>query len=136
MEININGQRYDDWHQVPQEIRSQLAALPDADGNGIPDILEGKGFGAGGSLPQPTIITSSSINLNGQPINSLADLPPGVIDKIRAAGFGAFLEPQSPPASTENPSVPLASHQVVMNGQVVDVNAPSATPRRWWQFWK
>jgi len=146
VEININGQRYDEWHQVPEAIRAQLAALlPDADGNGIPDALEGKGaFGAGGGFPQPTVISTSSINLNGKPINSVADLPQEVIDRIRGAGFGAFLDQQSPPAPVGQvppapatpTSAPLASHQVIMNGQVVDVNAQSTAPRRWWQFWK
>jgi hypothetical protein len=144
VEINVNGQQYDDWQQVPEAIRAQLEALlPDADGNGIPDALEGKGgFGAGGSFPQPTVISTSSINFNGKQVNSISDLPQEVVDRIRGAGLGAFLEPQSPPSATSDSaaatdsSTPLASHQVVMNGQVVDVNAPAATPRRWWQFWK
>ncbi len=38
--FTINGVDYPSWDQVPEELRRQLAALPDADGNGIPDFAE------------------------------------------------------------------------------------------------
>ena len=42
MQINVNGQNYDKWEDVPAEVRQQLAAtLPDADKNGVPDLFEG-----------------------------------------------------------------------------------------------
>ncbi len=42
MQINVNGQTYARWEDVPPDVRQQLAAtLPDADRNGIPDLLEG-----------------------------------------------------------------------------------------------
>ena len=42
MQINVNGQNYSRWEDVPAEVRQQLAAtLPDADKNGVPDLFEG-----------------------------------------------------------------------------------------------
>ena len=42
MQINVNGQNYTRWEDVPAEVRQQLAAtLPDADKNGVPDLFEG-----------------------------------------------------------------------------------------------
>ena len=40
MDINVNGQNYSRWEDVPAEVRQQLAAtLPDVDKNGIPDLF-------------------------------------------------------------------------------------------------
>ena len=42
MQINVNGQSYTRWEDVPADVRQQLAAtLPDADKNGVPDLFEG-----------------------------------------------------------------------------------------------
>ena len=38
MQINVNGQSYTRWEDVPADVRQQLAAtLPDADKNGVPE---------------------------------------------------------------------------------------------------
>ena len=48
MKIVFNGREYDGVEQMPPEIRAQylqvINALGDADGNGIPDILERGGL--------------------------------------------------------------------------------------------
>jgi hypothetical protein len=47
--ITINGQSYESVDQMPPEVRKQyetaMSMLADRDGNGIPDVLEGKGEG-------------------------------------------------------------------------------------------
>ena len=72
MDINVNGQNYSRWEDVPAEVRQQLAAtLPDADQNGVPDLFEN------GALPTGAqTFASTSIMVNGQPVQSAADLPP------------------------------------------------------------
>ena len=40
MEITVNGQRYDSWDDVPGDVKRLVAGqLPDADGNGVPDLF-------------------------------------------------------------------------------------------------
>ncbi|HNI71070.1 MAG TPA: hypothetical protein PLO27_07095, partial [Marmoricola sp.] len=97
MDLNINGQTYATWDDVPEAIRKQLLELlPDEDKNGIPDPLERNVHTAAPTPPTPpTVITSGSILVNGKQINSLADLPQEVIDKIRGAGFGRFIDSAS-----------------------------------------
>src|SRR3954451_14420447 len=81
VQINVNGQSYTRWEDVPAEIRQQLAAtLPDADKNGIPDLFET------GALPTGAqTFASTSIVVNGQPVQSAADLPPEIQAKLQQA---------------------------------------------------
>src|SRR4051812_14736764 len=62
--ITINGQSYESVDQMPPEVRKQyetaMSMLADRDGNGIPDVLEGKGEG-------PKAFTSvSRVVVNGK----------------------------------------------------------------------
>jgi phage-related protein len=70
--IVFNGKEYAGIQQMPADVRKAfLAAVAqigaDADGNGVPDVLEGKGNVAG--LPP------SSITVNGRSVENLRDLP-------------------------------------------------------------
>jgi len=124
VDLNINGQTYATWDDVPEAIRKQLLELlPDEDKNGIPDPLERNVHTAAPTPPTPpTVITSGSILVNGKQINSLADLPQEVIDKIRGAGFGRFIDSASlSGVQAQGASDPgIAAHQMVLNGELVD----------------
>ena len=81
MQINVNGQNYSRWEDVPAEVRQQLAAtLPDADKNGVPDLFETGALPAGAQT-----FASTSIMVNGQPVQSAADLPPEMQAKLQQA---------------------------------------------------
>jgi hypothetical protein len=87
MQINVNGQTYARWEDVPPDVRQQLAAtLPDADRNGIPDLLEGNLSGLPTGMPA-TGQTFTSISVNGQDVGSVGELPPEVQQVLRQA-FG------------------------------------------------
>src|SRR3954452_12067486 len=141
MLINVNGQSYDKWEDVPEDVRQQLAAtLPDADKNGIPDLFEGNlsGLPAGG---QPTF---TSISVNGQTVGSVGELSPDVQQVVRqdfgwpaadaAAGVPAPPGPPAAPAAVPpSPQPPLQPGQVMLNG--VPTVVGDATPARkpWWK---
>jgi hypothetical protein len=135
VQINVNGQNYDKWEDVPAEVRQQLATtLPDADKNGVPDLFET------GELPTGAqTFTSSSIIVNGQPVQSAADLPPELQAKLQQAlgmiapMFGTAAMPGMPttavtgqPPATPVPGVPappLTDGQVMLNGVPTTVGA-------------
>jgi hypothetical protein len=124
MKVFINGQSYDDWSQLPPEIKQQLAAtLPDADHNGVPDVFEGVlPTGSGLTQTGPNTFTATSINVNGQEFGSISELPPEIRQTLQQV-FGAGLAASAPPAPAAVPnaaSVP-APGQVVLNGQPVAV---------------
>ena len=100
MDINVNGQNYSRWEDVPAEVRQQLAAtLPDADKNGIPDLFET------GALPTGAqTFASTSIVVNGQPVQSAADLPPEMQAKLQQA-LG-MIAPMLGTATTPTAAVP------------------------------
>lgn len=141
MEFFVEGQRYESWDDIPESIRTGLLAkLPDADGNGIPDLIEGKGdLAAMTSWAQP-VVTTSEITVNGHTVDAMSELPPQVLNALRQAGLGGLIDnaATAPPSDTARPRTaqPLAPHQLNINGRIVDVNEPSERPRRWWQFWK
>jgi hypothetical protein len=138
MKVFINGQSYDDWAQLPPEIKQQLAAtLPDNDHNGIPDVFEGVlPTGSGMTQTGPNTFTSTSINVNGQQFSSISELPPELRQTLQAvfgAGLAAASAPPAPgvipmqsnpapvPGQVPNaPGVP-APGQVILNGQPVSV---------------
>ena len=126
MQINVNGQNYSRWEDVPAEVRQQLAAtLPDADKNGVPDLFE-----ATGALPAGAqTFASTSIMVNGQPVQSAADLPPEMQAKLQQAlgmlgpMFGTATTPTAPHRHAGSPAAvppnapwPLQPGQVMLNG--------------------
>ena len=100
MQINVNGQNYSRWEDVPAEVRQQLAAtLPDADKNGVPDLFEGTSarLPTGARRPSPAPRSWSTAR------RSVGDhLPPEIQQQLQQAlgcsapMFGAATTP--PPA--------------------------------------
>jgi hypothetical protein len=137
MQINVNGQNYSRWEDVPAEVRQQLAAtLPDADKNGVPDLFEGN---LGGLPAGAQTFASTSILVNGQPVQSAADLPPEMQAKLQQAlgMLGPMLgtattppTPGAPAAPTAVPpnAPPLQPGQVMLNG--VPTTVGDATPAK------
>ncbi|HNM35677.1 MAG TPA: hypothetical protein PKI33_01380 [Anaerolineales bacterium] len=84
--INFNGKTYNNIEEMPANERQAFeklsSLLVDANGNGIPDLLEG-------DMVQNVMAvhaTKTSINVNGQTYHSLEDLPPD----LRQSVDGAF----------------------------------------------
>lgn len=105
--FNINGVDYPSWDQVPEELRRQLAALPDADGNGIPDLIEG----TAATLPDQVVRTQTYVETSSRSfvLNSPEDfaaLPPDVralLDGPPAAGIPQDAPPQDALAAPARP---------------------------------
>ena len=151
MQINVNGQSYSRWEDVPPEVRQQLAAtLPDADKNGVPDLLEGNLSGmqammqsamqAGGQPAQ----TFTSISVDGQQVSSLGQLPPEVQELLRntlgIAQPGSVAAPPPVPGAPAAPGVvppnapwPLQPGQVMLNGVPTTVGDTAAPKKPWWK---
>jgi hypothetical protein len=130
MQINVNGQNYSRWEDVPAQVRQQLAStLPDADKNGVPDLFET------GALPTGAqTFASTSIMVNGQQVQSGADLPPDIQAKLQQAlgmlgpVFGAPVAPDAP-----NAPWPLQPGQVMLNGVPTAVGDATAVKKPWWK---
>jgi hypothetical protein len=127
MQINVNGQNYTRWEDVPPEVRQQLAAtLPDADKNGIPDLFEGNLS----ALPTGAqTFASTSIMVNGQTVNSLDQLPPEVRDTLHQVfGWAAPVAgtTATPPTAPPAPTPPIQPGQVMLNGVPTTVGAEPA----------
>ncbi len=146
MQINVNGQNYTRWEDVPAEVRQQLATtLPDADKNGVPDLFEGD-LGAHASAQT---FSSTSILVNGQPVQSAADLPPEVQAQLQQAFgmigpmFGTTNTPAAatppPPGTPAAPGAPgapwpLQPGQVMLNGVPTTVgDGSTAVKKPWWK---
>ncbi len=129
VDINVNGQSYSRWEDVPAEVRQQLAAtLPDADRNGIPDLLEGNLSG----LPTGTpggVQAFTSISVNGQTVGSVGELPPEVQQVLRQA----FGWPGTVAAAPAHAAGPLQPGQVMLNGVPTDVGATAQPKKSWWR---
>jgi hypothetical protein len=70
--IVFNGKEYAGVEQMPDDVRQAFTAMltqlgADADGNGVPDVLEGKGAVAG--------LTQTSITVNGRNLDDVKSLP-------------------------------------------------------------
>ena len=70
--IVFNGMEYAGLEDMPEDVRKAFLAMlaqigTDADGSGVPDVLEGKGNLRG--LPK------SSITVNGRTVDNVKDLP-------------------------------------------------------------
>ena len=160
--INVNGQQFGSWQDVPPEIRAKLAHLPDRNGDGIPDVLQGDTSGLG---PGATTVTSTSFSVNGVEYASIDDLPAALRAEWDRAlqSFGAFgnlvadamrggTPAQQPPPGPEGyappgtgfaapgtgyaaprPTPSAPSRPTLINGQPYE---PDAGRKRWWQFWK
>lgn len=150
MKITVNGTEYDSWADVPAELRDKLArvgpALPDTDGDGIPDLLEGRGQLPPGS----TTVTTTTITADGKTYNSIDEIPADLRATLQSAGLlGAPRDPDAPPPlrvggkivvpavkagqPEQAPVQPqLGPGQVLLNGQVVNVDGAPAR-RRWWK---
>jgi hypothetical protein len=141
MQINVNGQNYSRWEDVPAEVRQQLAAtLPDADKNGVPDLFEGN---LGGLPAGAQTFASTSIMVNGQPVQSAADLPPEIQAKLQQAfgmlgpmfGTPATPPPPGTPAAPASPNAPwpLQPGQVMLNGVPTSVGDSTEVKKPWWK---
>ena len=141
MLINVNGQSYDKWEDVPADVRQQLAAtLPDADKNGIPDLFEGNLS----ALPSDATATFTSISVDGKAVGSVSDLPPEAQQALRQA-FGwpadgtvaaaptAPGTPSAPGVVPANVSTPLQPGQVMLNGVPTPVSDTAAARKPWWK---
>ena len=136
MQINVNGQNYERWEDVPADVRQQLAAtLPDADKNGVPDLFET------GALPA-NAQTFTSIMVNGQAVNSVADLPPEVRETLHQAFgwaapmFGATPPVPGAPAAPVAPATPaprLQPGQIMLNGVPTTVGEAPQEKKSWWR---
>lgn len=151
MLININGQSYTKWEDVPEDVRKQLAAtLPDTDKNGVPDMLEGNLSGMqammqsamqAGGTGQPQTFTS--ISVDGQQVSSLGQLPPEVQELLRntlgIAQPGSVAAPPPVPGAPAAPGAvppnapwPLQPGQVMLNGVPTAVGA-EPVKKSWWK---
>jgi hypothetical protein len=134
MLININGQNYSTWDEVPDDIKQKVAAkLPDADGNGIPDVFEGNLSSLGNlaaaaaASGQPATTSFSTIVVDGQQVNSLGQLPPEIQEMLQKT-LGIY-QPGSVAAPPGTPGAPAQ----VAPGAAVPPNAswpiqPGAQP--------
>jgi len=118
MQINFNGRTYNSLEEMPLNERQAYEQLQkifvDANGNGIPDFLEG-------DVAQKVISAfTNTINYQGRVYNSLDELPVEARQKVQAAfaklnqmGIlgpnAAVKEPSKPPAFdfAFKPSTPL-----------------------------
>jgi len=70
--IVFNGKEYASPEEMPDDVRKAFQAMlaqigTDADGNGVPDVLEGKANVRG--------LQQSSITVNGRTVDNVKDLP-------------------------------------------------------------
>jgi hypothetical protein len=109
--ITVNGQTYSSVEEMPPEVRRQyqfaMGLLADKDGNGIPDVLEGKdlpvGAESGDAINTNFVarLATTTIKVNGQEYSRWEDVPASIrdaIEKARAAPQGKpTLETIAPP---------------------------------------
>jgi len=133
MEITVNGQRYDSWDAVPDDVKRLVAGqIPDADGNGVPDLLEGKGPGVVSS----TVTTSTSFVVDGQTYDSIEALPPDIRKRLEALLPASATNPAPSTATTPPPlsaGQPLSEGEVLLNGVPTRVHSDPPQKKRWWQ---
>lgn len=126
MQINVDGQVYSRWEDVPADVRSQLAAtLPDHDRNGIPDLLEGNLSGLVPGAPA----SFTSIAVNGQQVGSVGELPPEVQAALRQAFGWPAASAAAPPASAPG----LQPGQVMLNGVPTSTTDAVEPKKPWWK---
>ncbi|WP_028651467.1 hypothetical protein [Nocardioides halotolerans] len=138
MLININGQSYTRWEDVPEDVRAQLAAtLPDTDHNGVPDLLEGnlsgvqamvQGAMQSGGTPAQSF---TSVSVDGQQVSSLGQLPPEVQELLKNT-LGIF-QPGSVVAPPPATGTSLQPGQVMLNGVPTTVGEAVEVRKPWWK---
>jgi hypothetical protein len=141
VKITVNGKDYESWDDVPAEVRKLVGnTLPDTDGDGVPDLMEGHGTLPTGS----STFTSTSIVVDGKTYNSIDEIPADVRATLQSAGLlGGPQNPNTsppmrvggkivvPPVTTPVGQSQLGPGQVLLNGEVVNVD--SAPKRKhWW----
>jgi hypothetical protein len=114
--IMVNGKEYDSVDDMPAEVRSVYQSmsgmLADADHNGVPDILEGKG--------NPAAVVTAHLNFHivhdGKVYTNVSELPPDLQEKYEKA-----IEKLHGANSTGTPSVAGAGHASV---SIITVGGP------------
>lgn len=83
MQIMFNGKTYNSLEEMPARERQAYEQLQqifvDADGNGVPDFLEGD------VANKVITAVTSAINYDGKVYNSLDELPPEMRQKVQEA---------------------------------------------------
>lgn len=102
MKIVFNGVEYESIEAMPPEgreaWRTVMDKLTDRDGDGIPDVLQGKG-GAAGATPESVTVTSRTwTSVDEMP----AEVRSGFERLLHEAGRGG-------PATSDQPRVPVAA---------------------------
>jgi len=135
VQINVNGQDYARWEDVPAEVRQQLAAtLPDADQNGVPDLFE-----TGALPPGAQTFSSATIMVNGQTVQSASDLPPEIREQLQQAlgmlgpMLGTPTTPATPAGVPPDGPAPLQPGQVILNGVPTTVGEEAPTRKGFWR---
>ena len=89
--IRVNGVEYDSPEAMPPDVRhlyedamrQALPALKDQDGNGVPDLFEGKGSG------RARTFLSSRITVNGKTYRGVEEMPADVRETYDRAMAGS-----------------------------------------------
>ena len=83
MQIIFNGKSYNSVEEMPAQERQAFEQMQqifvDANGNGIPDFMEGDMF------KNVMAAASNNVTYNGQVYNNLDDVPPDVREKVQKA---------------------------------------------------
>lgn len=83
MQIVFNGKTYNSIEEMPANEREAFEQMQqifvDANGNGIPDFMEGDMF------KKVLAAASNNVVYQGQAYNSLEDIPPDVREKVQTA---------------------------------------------------
>ena len=126
MQIIFNGKSYNSLEEMPANEReayeSMFKIFQDANGNGIPDFLEGD------IAKNVTTAFSNAVHYNGAVYNNLDELPPEAREKVKAAfvklnhlgliegtPMGASAQPKTPAFEPAfKASKPLISQEPVM----------------------
>lgn len=124
MQIIFNGKTYNSLEEMPANERRAFEQMQqifvDANGNGIPDFMEGDMF------RNVMAAVSGNVSYNGQEFNSLDELPSDVrekvqqaLDKLKQAGLftevpniqGTATKTSAPFEPAFQPSKPLLSQE-------------------------
>ena len=149
MTIRLNGAEYDSWEDVPEEMRRMLdGALPDLDGNGVPDAFEGKAE-PGHHTYKKIVVTRPrdlrpgeehdpgklrmkklSVTTDGDDPDPASDISPLYRPRWRPADPGAAVPaPEDAPVSSAS-TVPQG--MIELNGELVNVDG-TPPKRHWWR---
>ena len=90
--ITVNGKEYGSLDEMPPDVRKNfekmIGMLADRDGNGVPDILEGKALiGPAHGSGNVTSAVHTSFKINGQAYERFEDIPPELRQVFKDAGM-------------------------------------------------